>query len=162
MRTLNSGLTIGIQCWMGILSAKFTHLLYAVLKNVIIGLVADLVRFKLTPGLTPFWKTGPWKFVLTLLRLLDQRLWPCVYAMWARFMGKISRPLLWDSEEATVQIFSLTELQSTCPFSPSQAAATGALIVDLCSLSVYYQQYFGRGCNDSDDDNDNDSARGRG
>ena len=27
MRTLNSGLTIGIQCWMGILSAKFTHLL---------------------------------------------------------------------------------------------------------------------------------------
>ena len=28
MRTLNSWLTIGIQCWMGILSAKFTHLLY--------------------------------------------------------------------------------------------------------------------------------------
>ena len=27
MRTLNSWLTIGIQCWMGILSAKFTHLL---------------------------------------------------------------------------------------------------------------------------------------
>ena len=27
MRTLNSGLTFGIQCWMGILSAKFTHLL---------------------------------------------------------------------------------------------------------------------------------------
>ena len=32
MRTLNFLLTIGIQCWMGILSAKFTHLLYQILK----------------------------------------------------------------------------------------------------------------------------------
>ena len=61
----------------------------------------------------------------------------CELDLWARFPELCS-----ETRKRRQSKFSVSpRLQSTCPCTPSQTAATGAIIVDLCSLSVLFSLF---------------------